>query len=135
MCWLALRLKVFAGDGCFSSLGFGCMMLLGFEYFDYQLQVLILINSSVLCYCVLIGMAKLMGQSINCCTFFRGVLKACYFCICVAGGCLSALVAGLGLSPGELQRVSGRSRRQPERWVKWLPSAILLGSEVARGEL
>lgn len=122
MCWLALHLKVFAGDGCFSSLGFGCMMLLGFEYFDYQLQVLILINSSVLCYCVLIGMAKLMGQSINCCTFFRGVLKACYFCICVAGGCLSALVAGLGLP-------------QPKRWVKWLPSAILLGSGVARGEL
>lgn len=67
-----------------------------------------------------------MGQSINCCTFFGGVLEAHYFCVCMAGGCRPALLAGLGMSPWELQPVAGRSTCQPERSVKWLPSAILL---------
>ena len=97
MFWLAFLLKVLTRGRCLSSLGFGCMMLC------FQLQVLILINSSMLCYCILIGKAKHMVQSINGCTFFRGVLKAPYFCICTAGGCLPALLAGLGLSPWELQ--------------------------------
>jgi len=47
----------------------------------FQLQVLILIDSSVLCGCLLIGRAKHVGQSVNCCTFFRGALQAFYFCI------------------------------------------------------
>lgn len=49
---LAFLLKVLTKDRHSSSLGFRRVML------RFQLQVLILINSSVLCYCVLIGRAK-----------------------------------------------------------------------------
>lgn len=116
MFWLAFLLKVLPGDRCLSSLGFGCVMLLGFEYLVFQLQALILINSSVLCYCVLIGRAKHMGQSVNCCAFLRGALKARYFCICTAGVAFRLCLRGWGCPRGNcskslgIQRTSRRGR-------------------------
>lgn len=55
MLWLAFLLKVLTGSS--SSLGFGCMRLC------FQLEVLIPVNSSVLCHSVLIGRVKHMGRA------------------------------------------------------------------------
>lgn len=47
---------------------------------------------------------KAHGQSTNSSIFFRGVIKGYYFCICLAGGCVLALLTELGLSPRELSK-------------------------------
>lgn len=107
MFWLAFLLKVLAGDRCLSSLGFGCVVLFGFEGFIFQFQVLIPLNSSMLCYCVLIDKAKHMGPSVSRCTFFRGALRARCFCICTAGVALRLCLQGWGCPRGNCSQSLG----------------------------
>lgn len=92
-------LKVLTGDRSLSSLGFGCMRLW------FQLEVLIPVNSSMLCHSVLIGRVKHMGRAQTLPDFSEVCLKHVVFAFAWLEVTFWLYLQGWGCPHGNCQNI------------------------------
>lgn len=96
---LAFLLKVLTGDRCLSSLGFGCRRLC------FHLEVLIPVNSSVLCHSALIGRVKHMGRAQTLPHFSEVCLKHIIFAFAWLEVAFWLCLQGWGCPHGNYQNI------------------------------